>query len=271
MKLLAISLLLVSLFGCSGLSNHQKEFWFGSERPIVAAHRAEHSVYSENSLSAIQSAQRQNIALIEIDIRESSDGELFLFHNNRVDRHTVKGSDELIGRSFSSLSSNQIRTLILPDGAKIPSFEEVLEIKKSPASSLLLDIKGEALLREKVLSLVESRGRGKAFWFLCYDLSCINQVRARDLADVDVIARNNSGLSISQALSVNPKIVQVSCEDGCIDKVREINSSKQRILVLATSLEASLDNEANWRRLKQQGVDIILTDRPLELKLMDSD
>ena len=272
MRLLATVILIVFLFGCSTLSKQkQKEFSFGSERPIVAAHRAEHSVYSENSLAAIESAQREKISLIEIDIRESLDGQLFLFHNKNVDPHTIGGPNELVGQAFSSLTSVQIRSLVLPHGEKVPTFQEVLEIMKSQESSLLLDIKGEASLREKVLSLVESQGLGKAFWFLCYNLSCIHQVQAQNISGTDVIARNNSELSIPEALSINPRIVQVSCESGCRDKVREIKSADRSILVLATTLDESLDNEANWLRIREQGVDIILTDRPLELKLLQSD
>jgi glycerophosphoryl diester phosphodiesterase len=271
MKLLATVILIVFLFGCSTLSKQRpKEFSFGSKRPIVAAHRAEHSIYSENSLPAIESAQREKISLIEIDIRESLDGQLFLFHNKNVDPHTVEGPNELVGKAFSSLTSAQIRSLVLPHGEKVPSFQEVLEIMKSQESALLLDIKGEAALREKVLSTVASQGLGRKFWFLCYSLSCINQVQERNIPGAEVIARNNRELSIAQALSINPKVVQVSCESGCRDKVREIKSADRSILVLATTLDESLDNKKHWRRVREEGVDIILTDRPLELKLLQS-
>lgn len=271
MKLLATAISIVFLFGCSTLSKRQqKDFSFGVERPIVAAHRAEHSVHSENSLEAIESAQRENIPLIEIDIRESLDGQLFLFHNKNVDRYTVEGPNELVGKAFSSLTSAEIRSLFLPHKERVPLFNEVLESLKSRDSALLLDIKGEAALREKVLSAVATQSLGRKFWFLCYNLSCINQVRARNIPGAEVIARNNRELSIAEALSINPKIVQVSCESGCREKVREIKSADPLILVLATTLDESLDNETSWRRVREEGVDIILTDKPLELKLLQS-
>src|SRR5215218_7165785 len=55
---------------------------------LVAAHRAAHAKYPENSIDAIREAVRLNVDIIEIDVKVSKDGVPFLMHDRTMDRTT---------------------------------------------------------------------------------------------------------------------------------------------------------------------------------------
>src|SRR5687767_2762637 len=62
---------------------------------MVAAHRAAHAKYPENSIDAIQEAIRLKVDIIEIDVKVSKDGVPFLMHDRTMDRTTNgKGDPE---------------------------------------------------------------------------------------------------------------------------------------------------------------------------------
>src|SRR5688572_32259774 len=67
----------------------------GSPTVLVAAHRAVHHVYPENSLQAIEQSIKLGVDIIEIDVKVSKDGVPFLMHDRTMDRTTTgKGDPE---------------------------------------------------------------------------------------------------------------------------------------------------------------------------------
>jgi len=52
----------------------------------IIAHRGFSSRYPENTLIAIQAAIRLGVAMVEIDVQETADGELIVFHDYRLKR-----------------------------------------------------------------------------------------------------------------------------------------------------------------------------------------
>lgn len=94
--------------------------------PQVIAHRGDHQDLPENSLAAFEAAVRRGAHGIEFDIRLSSDGEPFVFHNFELDGIS-KESGPLV-----ALDSNALRRveLVSFDGLRhtIPSLHEVLDI-----------------------------------------------------------------------------------------------------------------------------------------------
>ena len=93
---------------------------------LVAAHRADWRNAPENSLPAIASAIKLGVDIVEIDIRETKDGQLVLMHDESIDR-TTSGKGLVKDWTLDSL-----KTLSLKDGLgtltqhKIPTLEEAL-------------------------------------------------------------------------------------------------------------------------------------------------
>lgn len=91
-------------------------------RGTAFAHRGLHNeVACENTLEAFEQACRANIG-IELDVQLTHDGEVVVFHDADLER--------MLGdaRKVSELTLAQLREFRLPDGSRIPTFSEVLEL-----------------------------------------------------------------------------------------------------------------------------------------------
>lgn len=93
---------------------------------------------TENTLKSIQKGIELGTDMIEIDLQQSSNGELFVFHDRRIDRLTNKEG------IFENLSSNQINQLNLSNKDTIPSLIDVLNTING-ITPLILEIKSAGI------------------------------------------------------------------------------------------------------------------------------
>ncbi len=118
----------------AGLASDPAPLW-EIESPVALAHRGG-SGGGENTLAAFAVAEGQGYACIETDVRTSSDGVPFLFHDADLER--------LIGRRarIGDLRAVEIATLELPGGERIPTLVEAL--LEFPRLCFNLDLKDDA-------------------------------------------------------------------------------------------------------------------------------
>ena len=101
-----------------------------SDQIMVIAHRGDWRNAPENSLQAIQNSIEMDVDMVEIDIRETKDGQLVLMHDLSNDR-TTNGKG-----AVKDWTLEHLKTLILIDGSgsvtehKIPTLEEALLLAK---------------------------------------------------------------------------------------------------------------------------------------------
>ena len=55
-------------------------------KPLVIAHRGDSGRHPENTLAAIRAAIRLGVDFVEIDVQETADGQLIVFHDYRLNR-----------------------------------------------------------------------------------------------------------------------------------------------------------------------------------------
>lgn len=97
---------------------------------IVVAHRGDWRNAPENSLQAIENCIKMGVDMVEIDVRETKDGQLILMHDETIDR-TTTGTGKV-----SDLTWTYLQTLKLRDGIghetphQIPILEEALKLCK---------------------------------------------------------------------------------------------------------------------------------------------
>lgn len=115
--------------------------------PLICAHRGGGDTnLPENSLSlftALAESFGQRPVMIELDVRKSADGELFILHDATLDR-TTTGTD-----SIHLVGTDYLRELHLTTGDgsvtedKIPAFREVLTwLQGQDNVFLMVDVKG---------------------------------------------------------------------------------------------------------------------------------
>ncbi|MDO6519642.1 glycerophosphodiester phosphodiesterase family protein [Zobellia uliginosa] len=126
-----------------------------NDQVIVVAHRGDWRNAPENSLQAIQNCIDMGVDMVEIDIRETKDGQLILMHDGSIDR-TTTGSGNV-----SDLSWEYLQTLHLKDGIghstphKIPTLEEALQLCKG---KILVNLDKSYDIFDKCYQVVEKTG-----------------------------------------------------------------------------------------------------------------
>jgi len=113
-------------------------------KPLVIAHRGDSSEALENSLAAFRLALAAPVDMIELDLRLSRDGFLYVMH----DRHTGRTAERDV--AVEAASSNELDGIRLRNGERIPRLDDVLELAAGKAG-INIEIKshggGAALAR----------------------------------------------------------------------------------------------------------------------------
>ena len=132
-------------------------------KPLIIAHRGASFEAPENTIVSIEKAIGLGVDFIEFDVRLSSGGEPFLFHDETTWR-TTSCKEKIY---LSDLTTAVIRSLDAGawfgaeyDGHRVPSLEEVLAIDRGPVG-LMIEIKEERVdpraIAEAVCRAIEKR------------------------------------------------------------------------------------------------------------------
>jgi len=112
------------------------------QQPIVCAHRGWLSpAQVENSLPVMVKTARAGVAMIEFDLRRSSDGHLYLLHDATLDR-TTDATGPIRSKSAADLGRVHLRQ---PETGRlaeaIPTFEQFLLWAQHQQIELMVDLK----------------------------------------------------------------------------------------------------------------------------------
>jgi len=118
---------------------------------LVVAHRGEGFGGVENSRAAVQKAVEAGVPLVEIDLRGSRDGQLFVMHDGKLESLTA-----LHGR-VEGASSEEIARARLRNGETVPRFEDVYAITRGRAV-LSVDFKVPAEAMEQTADWIHAHG-----------------------------------------------------------------------------------------------------------------
>lgn len=108
----------------------------------IVAHRGAMHDYPENTIIAFQKAVDLGADIVEIDLRTSSDGHLFILHDAALDR-TTSGTGEAGDYTLEELQQLDAGSWFAPDftDERILSFPQVLQWASEADITLLLDLK----------------------------------------------------------------------------------------------------------------------------------
>ncbi|NYB51604.1 MAG: glycerophosphodiester phosphodiesterase [Methanobacteriaceae archaeon] len=117
----------------------------------LIAHRGASAFEGENTLRSVKRAFKLGADMVEVDVRQSRDGELVVIHDSTVDR-TTNGKGLVKEKTLK-----QLKELDAGNGEKIPTLREVLQILegKVPADEigLVIEIK-EPGIEKQVLDIL---------------------------------------------------------------------------------------------------------------------
>ncbi len=150
--LLALLLLALVLYGAFALTSHPVEPhpYFTSGDVLVIAHRGGKGLAPENTLAAFTHSAALGVDVLEMDLRQSSDGALIILHDRRVDR-TTNGQGAADSLTLAQLKQLDAGYHFSPDGqtfpyrgqgVAIPTLDEVFTA--FPNMHFLIEIKNDS-------------------------------------------------------------------------------------------------------------------------------
>ncbi|GAA3096081.1 glycerophosphodiester phosphodiesterase family protein [Rhizobium viscosum] len=253
----------------------------------VVAHRGIWCDAPENSLVAIEAAIRAGCNVVEIDVRRSADGGLFLLHDGTLQR--MAGIDE----APEALSSARLAGITLRNrdggesnemtGERLPSLRQLFDLTRDRIF-LHLDVKDRAIIPEVIACARDMGVAGQVdFWGSLRssdDLAWIRETVSPH--GVLFMAKSRIGAKHAKAeLDLLFRLGPAICE-VCFDHIEDIAALRARadpagIALWANTLDsvafagftdtaAIEDPDAIWGRLIEAGISLIQTDEPIALK-----
>jgi len=144
-----------------------------SEYVMVAAHRAAHNGYVENSLSAIQNALNLGVDIIELDVKVTTDSVVVLNHDGKIDR-TTNGVGDPEKYSWAELQKFRLK---MPDGTltneRLATLEEALDLVKGKA---LIDIDIKTGNLKPVVDVIKRTGTAHQVCFFDNDYDALKEI-----------------------------------------------------------------------------------------------
>jgi len=214
-------------------------------RPLIIAHRGFSGRYVENTFAAIRAALELGVDLVEIDVHETRDGELIVFHDYRLNR--------ICGER------GRVRDKTLPEirrlNSQVPTLRQVLQMCRRRAR-VLIEIKradpakvaaviAELRMEHEVIVFSLSIRRMKAIAAANPRIPRFGLVARRlPLALLRLKAAGVEGVGLSRRLVRSPRVV------------RRIHQRGWKLFVWTVNREAEMKTLADW------GVDGLITDHP---------
>ena len=242
-----------------------------SNYPNISVHRGGKGLknYPENCLETVQYINDSIVAVFEIDIAQTKDGQLVLMHDNSIDR-TTTGSGLVKKMTYNELSDfNLVDDYGNETKFKIPLFSDVLKWCKNNNVILTVDIK-RSVSQEAVIKAIKDVQAEDISIIITYDVGQAKS--AYNLAPnllLSVSARNMD--EFDRLLAAKIPIENMLAFTG----TRLSNPSlykrlhKNDIVCILGTL-GNLDKQAEsrddklYKTWKDKGVDILATDRPFE-------
>ncbi|PAD94389.1 glycerophosphodiester phosphodiesterase [Terribacillus saccharophilus] len=122
--------------------------------PLIIAHRGASDLEPEHTFLSYERALEDGADYIEIDLRQTKDGELVAVHDEDVDRIT-DGSGKV-----EDLTLDEIKQLNVDKGQKILTLQEIVDKYKDTAHYYIetrTDSKENIVMEEQLVSILESQ------------------------------------------------------------------------------------------------------------------
>ncbi len=252
----------------------------------IVAHRGAWHGAPENSLASIERAIAVGADIVEIDVRKSADGELFLMHDDTLLR--MAGID----RDAETFTMSELQAIALreDDGGesraisdqRIPTLKQVFEAIRGRIFADL-DLKDRGLFSE-VAACAREMGVASSVDLktVVMNRADIDWVRAQNIEGVPFMAMAQfSAGNVSERLALLSELKPFMCELR-FDDLRTIADNQQlfrdasmaiwfNTLDMAASGEwtdprALIEPDAIWGRLMDAGISTIQTDEPAALR-----
>ena len=214
-------------------------------RPLIIAHRGFSGRYPENTLASVRAALELGVDWVEIDVQETRDGELIVFHDYRLNR-ICGARGRVRDRTLA-----EIRRL----NPQVPTLRQVLQMCRG-RGRVLIEIKRADLL--KVAAVIGgTRMKNEVMVF------SLSVRRMKEISAVNPRIRR-CGLAARRLSLVLARLRSVGIEGIGLSRrlvrsqrvVRRVHRRGWKLFVWTVNRKAEMKKLADW------GVDGLITDHP---------
>lgn len=221
--------------------------------PLVIAHRGDSSNALENSLEAFHRALAYPVDMIELDIRKSRDGLLYVMHDRLTGRTADKNID--IERS----TAERVSTVRLKNGEPVPTLKDVMKaVSGSAGLNIEIKSRGAGALLAEYLASSEHRGYILVSSFKPEEVRAVQH--ALPELPVSLIFDDFTPRDIPKYKAQGFRFLSV--RKSAVDENLVAACHANRIEVYVWTV----DDEDEMRRLTAMGVDGIYTNKPGKLR-----
>lgn len=143
----------------------------------LVCHRGINHLAPENTLAAARLCFDQGAAYLELDVRESADGEIVVIHDSTLER-TTDGTGRVAAATLAELRALDAGSWFSPfhAGARIPTLGEVIELARAHGRRLYIENK--CVDAEKLVASVAEAGFLEHSFFWSPDPGLLERMRA---------------------------------------------------------------------------------------------
>ncbi|GLB49170.1 glycerophosphodiester phosphodiesterase family protein [Neptunitalea lumnitzerae] len=234
---------------------------------LVAAHRAAHQQYPENSKNAILEAIRVRTDIVELDVRETKDHELVIIHDRTIDR-TTNQTGSVIDFTLAELKEIPLLHNGEPTDQRILTLDEALKLAKD---KIIVDIDFKAETKQaffKALEIIESNAMEQQVLFYIYDdYKYIKKIR-KLANNITVMPRAYSEKNIKKLVGLDViEVIHIDFSFYNDALMQETINSGSRVWANALGKYDKMQVEQGngYDAITQMKINIIQTDYPEEL------
>lgn len=233
-----------------------------SDVVLVAAHRAAHINYPENSIPSIKEAIRLGIDIVELDVKVSKDGIPVLMHDGTINR-TTTGSGKPSEYTYEELK--QFRLIHEGDTTDqlIPTFDEALNLIKGKVM-VDIDLKTDQL--DPIIEVIRQNDCEDHVFFFDNDYEALEYVKKQN-PDFYLMPRAYSyEMADSAIVRFKPEVIHIDFKFYTSEVVQLIKSNNARVWINSLGLPdmaiGTNNEDSAIDKLLNHGANIIQTDQP---------
>lgn len=231
-------------------------------RPLIIAHRGASGVAPESTASAIREAVRARADMVELDVQMTSDGQLIVFHDDRLDR-TTNGSGLVRRTRAAAIARLDAGAWFHPRfaGERVLSVVQALrlipermhvnlELKRTPQRRALIS---------RLLRVIRRTGHAQRLLISSFDARFLRLLQATPLRRA-LICRRLPEQSLRLAVRLGCEAWHPMQTLVTPMRVRRAHAAGLRVHAWA------VDDPRRLGRLLRAGVDGVFTNHPARLR-----
>lgn len=244
----------------------------GNGAALIAAHRGGPDIgYPENALETFDRTMAAAPALLEIDVATSSDGVLYLMHDDTLDR-TTTGTGPANALPFDAIRALRLRDRRGAETAAAPpAFADVLAWARG-RTILEIDFKQTTRYEDVIAEIVRQQAEDRVI-LIAYTLAQAERLHrlAPDMMiSLSVSTQSDLNRTVAAGVPLDRLLGFTGLDDPKPRLFSILNNQDVEVVFGTLGGRDSIDDqiaasgdEALYAQLAGMGADIIATDRPL--------